>query len=136
MKELLSKLPLMINQINSLKMGKFIISKNTNGEFKYEFLNNNEEVILEKSAYKNKAMCLKVIESIKRNAQDDSKFYRKRTTENECYFNLKSSNGQILGTSKIYKDKATREDAIQLVKIISADAPVEDYSKLLLETMA
>nr|WP_288835547.1 YegP family protein [uncultured Flavobacterium sp.] len=115
-------------------MGKFVISKNTNGEFKYEFLNDNEDVILEKSAYKNKAMCLKVIESIKRNAQDDSKFYRKRTTDNECYFNLKSSNGQILGTSKIFEDKATREYAIQLVKIVSPNAPIEDYSKKSIKT--
>lgn len=117
-------------------MGKFVISKNTNGEFKYEFLNNNEDVILEKSAYKNKAMCLKVIESIKRNAQDDSKFFRKRTADNECYFNLKSSNGQILGSSKIFEDKATRENAIQFVKMVSANAAVEDYSKQSLETMA
>lgn len=117
-------------------MEKFVISKNPNGEFRYEFLDKFEQSIFGKSGYKNKAMCLKVIESIKRNSQENSKFYRKRTPDNECYFNLKSSNGQILGTSKIYEDKATREDVIQFVKTTSADAPIEDYSKLSLETMA
>lgn len=115
-------------------MGKFVISKNTNGEFKYEFLNDNGEVIFEKSGYRNKAMCLKVIESIKRNAQDDSKFYRKRTADNECYFNLKSSNGQILGISKIYIDKATRENTIQFVMLTSANALIEDHSKRAIQT--
>lgn len=110
-------------------MGKFVISKNKNGEFKYEFIDQFEQLIFGKSAYKNKAMCLKVIESIKRNSQDDSKFYRKRTPNNECYFNLKSSNGQILGISEAYVDKATREDIIQFVKNTSADASIEDHSK-------
>ncbi|MFA9187053.1 YegP family protein [Flavobacterium sp. FBOR7N2.3] len=115
-------------------MEKFVISKNTNGEFKYEFLDQFEQLIFGKSGYKNKAMCLKVIESIKRNAQEDSKFYRKRTADNECYFNLKSSNGQILGISEIYQDKATREDIIQFVKTTSANASIEDYSKKVTQT--
>ena len=109
-------------------MGKFVISKNTNGEFKYEFRTNNDEIIFEKSGYRNKAMCLNVIESIKNNSQDDSKFYRKRTTDNECYFNLKSANGKILGTSKTYANRATREDIIQFVKLTSVNAIIEDYS--------
>lgn len=115
-------------------MEKFVISKNTNGEFKYEFLDQFEQLIFGKSGYKNKAMCLKVIESIKRNVQEDSKFYRKRTVDNECYFNLKSSNGKILGISEIYQDKATREEIIQLVKTTSANASIEDYSKKATET--
>jgi len=110
-------------------MEKFVINKNINGEFKYEFLDQFEQLIFSKSGYKNKAMCLKVIESIKRNAQEDSKFYRKRTADNECYFNLKSSNGQILGISEIYHDKATREEIIEFVKKTSAYAYIEDYSK-------
>ncbi|MEN9909382.1 MAG: hypothetical protein RLZZ540_2531 [Bacteroidota bacterium] len=110
-------------------MEKFVISKNTNGEFKYEFLDQFEQFIFGKSGYKNKSMCLIVIESIKRNSQEDSKFYRKRTADNECYFNLKSSNGKIIGISKIYEDKAAREDAIQFVKTTSANAPIEDHSK-------
>ena len=110
-------------------MEKFVISKNTNGEFKYEFLDQFEQLIFGKSGYKNKAMCLKVIESIKRNAQEDSKFFRKRTADNKCYYNLKSSNGQILGISEIYTDKATREDIIQLVKSTSAGAAIQDYTK-------
>lgn len=115
-------------------MEKFVISKNANGEFKYEFLDQFEQLIFGKSGYKNKAMCLKVIESIKRNAQEDAKFYRKRTADNECYFNLKSSNGQILGISEIYHDKATREAIIEFVKTTSANASIEDYSKKATET--
>lgn len=110
-------------------MGKFVINKNTNGEFRFDFLDSHEQLIFSKSGYKNKAMCLIVIESIKRNSQEDSKFYRKRTADNECYFNLKSSNGKIIGISRIYEDKAAREDAIQFVKTTSADAPIEDLSK-------
>ncbi|RVT78209.1 DUF1508 domain-containing protein [Flavobacterium sufflavum] len=115
-------------------MEKFVISKNTNSEFKYDFIDKSGQIIFSKSGYKNKAMCITVIESIRRNAQDDSKFFRKRTPKNECYFNLKSSNGQILGISKIYEDKAAREDAIQFVKTTSTDAPIEDHSKKSIKT--
>jgi len=121
-------------------MGKFVIDKNANGEFRFDFLDSHEQLIFGKSGYKNKAMCMNVIESIRRNATDDSKFFRKRTASNECYFNLKSVNGQIIGISKIFKDKTSREESIQLVKNTASDALVEDYSnksiKLSLETMA
>lgn len=110
-------------------MEKFVISKNSKGEFKYEFLDYHEQLIFSKSGYKNKITCLKVIESIKRNSQEDSRFYRKRTATNKCYFNLKSANGQILGISEIYADKTTREEIIQFVKITSVDATIEDFSK-------
>lgn len=110
-------------------MEKFVISKNTNGEFKYEFLDQFGELIFEKSGYKTRTMCLKVIESIKNNAQDDSKFYRKRTADDQCYFNLKSSNGQIIAISKMYPDKASREEGIAFIKTKSISASIEDYSK-------
>ena len=110
-------------------MEKFVISKTTNGEFKYEFVDNNEQLIFSKSGYKNRGLCMNAIESIRRNIKDDSKFYRKRTPTDECYFNLKASNGQIIGISKVFEDKASREETIQHIKIASTVAPVEDISK-------
>jgi uncharacterized protein len=110
-------------------MEKFIVSKNTNGEFEYDFLNTNGESIFSKSGYRNKGLCLNAIESIRKNTQDDSKFFRKRTPEDKCYFKLKSSNGQILGTSKVFEDKNSREESILLLKIASTNAIVEDYTK-------
>lgn len=107
-------------------MEKFVVSKNQKGEFNYDFIDKNRQSILSKSGYKNKTLCMKAIESIKRNSQDDSKFFRKRTPEDECYFNLKSSNGQILGISKLFKDKTARENGIEYIKIKIQDASIED----------
>nr|WP_315167125.1 YegP family protein [uncultured Flavobacterium sp.] len=84
-------------------MEKFIISKK-NREFRFDFLNNNGQILLKSGSYTRKTMCINGIESIKRNSQDNSKFKCKRTLNNEFYFNLKSFNGKIIGTSILFKD--------------------------------
>lgn len=107
-------------------MEKFVVNKNQKGEFKYDFIDKNGLSILSKLGYKNKSLCIKAIESIKRNSLDDSRFFRKRTAEDECYFNLKSPNGQILGKSKLFEDKAARENGIEYLKIKIKNAIIED----------
>ena len=44
-------------------MGKFVITKNTNGEFQFDFIDKKGKVILSSGGYTRKLMCLKGIES-------------------------------------------------------------------------
>jgi hypothetical protein len=44
----------------------------------------------------------------------------------KVYFNLKSSNGQIVGSSQMYESKATMENGIESVKTNAADATIKE----------
>ncbi|MDD5151728.1 MAG: YegP family protein [Flavobacterium sp.] len=110
-------------------MEKFVISKEKTGEFKFDFIDNKGNIIFSSGSYTRKTMCIKGIESVKRNSQDSSKFNRKSTLNSESYFNLKSFNGKFLGTSQMYQEKALRENAIEIIKSKVPTASIEDQSK-------
>lgn len=109
-------------------MEKFIISKNENGEFKFDFTDKKNKVILSSGAYIRKAMCIHGIGSVKRSSQDTSKFERNRSLDNEPYFKLKSFNGKVIGVSKIFADRESRNNVIEFVKEWAVKAVVEDRS--------
>ena len=44
------------------------------------------------------------------------------------YFNLKSSNGQVIGTSEMYSSTSAMENGIVSVKNNAANATIEDNS--------
>ena len=58
-------------------MGKFVIAKRKNGEFQFNLKAGNGEIILTSEGYVTRAGCNTGIESVKKNAQEDSKFERK-----------------------------------------------------------
>nr|WP_199001501.1 YegP family protein [Flavobacterium sp. ASV13] len=109
-------------------MEKFVINKNKNGEYLFDFINSEEEVILRSGAYTRKFMCIKGIESVKANSQEDLKFFRKKTPDNRRYFNLKAFNGRIIAMSTMFKDKISCDNEIEFFKTKALDAPIEDRS--------
>lgn len=112
-----------------LKMEKFIITKNENQEFQFNFLDNKENLILRSRNYTRKAMCINGIESVKFNSQDISKFDCKKTINKKLFFNLKSVNKKIISTSKVFEDDASREDIIAFVMKNAPEAPIEDQTR-------
>jgi len=106
-------------------MGKFVITKRTNGEFQFNLKGTNNETILTSEGYSTKANCQNGIQSVKLNSQDDAKFDRKTSTNGKFYFNLKSSNGQIIGTSEMYESESSRENGIASVKANASTASLD-----------
>jgi len=49
------------------------------------------------------------IESVKQNAHDDTRYERNEAKEGQHFFNLLASNGQVIGTSEMYKATASME---------------------------
>jgi uncharacterized protein len=82
-------------------MGKFVITKRGDGEYQFNLKSNNGLVILTSEGYTTKANCESGIESVKRHAQDNGNFERRVSNNRKIYFNLKSVNGQIIGTSQM-----------------------------------
>lgn len=110
-------------------MGKFEITKRKNGEFQFNLKASNGEIILSSEGYTAKPNCKKGIESVKKNSLNDSRFERKVAKNGKPFFNLKASNGQVIGTSEIYSSEKSREDGIASVKKNAPTANVVDLSK-------
>jgi len=109
-------------------MGKFVITKRTNGDFQFNLKAGNGQVILTSQGYASKDGCKTGIESVKKNAPDDARYDRKTSSNGKDYFNLTSTNGQIIGSSEMYESTAARENGIESVKKNAPDAEVEDLS--------
>lgn len=106
-------------------MGKFVISTRTNGEFQFNLKADNGQVILTSEGYTTKAACENGIESVKKNASDDARYDRKKSTNGKNYFNLKAANSQIIGTSEMYESSTAMETGIASVKKNAPGATVE-----------
>ncbi|MFN0254832.1 YegP family protein [Pedobacter ureilyticus] len=105
-------------------MSKFVISKRTNGEFQFNLKAGNGQVILTSEGYASKANCENGIASVRKNSQDDSKFEKKTASNGKFFFNLKATNGQVIGSSQMYEAEAGRDNGIASVKTNAPEATV------------
>ena len=109
-------------------MGKFEIKTDKSGQFRFNLKAGNGQVILSSEGYSTKAACENGIESVRKNSQDDSKFDRKTAKDGSPYFNLKASNGQVIGASEMYSSTSAMENGIASVKKNAPGAAVDDIS--------
>lgn len=109
-------------------MGKFEIKTRKNNEFQFDLKADNGQVILTSEGYTTKSNCINGIESVKKNAKDDSKFDKKTSAGGKPYFNLKATNGQVIGTSEMYESEASRDNGIESVKKNAPEAEVSDLT--------
>ncbi|MBP3290318.1 MAG: YegP family protein [Alistipes sp.] len=105
-------------------MGKFVITKRANGEFQFKLKAGNGQTILASEGYTTMAACKNGIESVKKNSQVDARFERKEAKNGAPYFNLKATNGQVIGTSEMYSSTAACENGIESVKKNAPEAEV------------
>jgi uncharacterized protein YegP (UPF0339 family) len=107
-------------------MGKFVITKRTNGEFQFNLKAGNGQTILSSEGYSTKSACENGIESVRKNSQDASKFESKTAANGKFHFNLKATNGQVIGSSQMYETEASCNNGIESVKNNAAEATVEE----------
>ena len=105
-------------------MGKFVISQRKNGEYQFNLKAGNGQVILTSEGYTTLAACKNGIESVKKNSQEDARFERKEAKDGSPFFNLKATNGQVIGKSEMYSSAAACENGIESVKKNAPDAEV------------
>ena len=109
-------------------MGKFVITKRTNGDYQFNLKASNGQVILSSEGYTTKTGCLGGIQSVKNHSPYDSNYDRRISTNSKYYFNLKSTNGQVIGTSEIYESSSGRDSGIESVKSNAPTATTEDLT--------
>ncbi len=107
-------------------MGKFEVYQDTKNEYRFRLKAGNGQTILASEGYTTKAGCMYGIESVRENSQHDQRFERKQSKNAKHYFNLKATNGQIIGTSELYEASSGMENGIASVKTNALKAPIEE----------
>ena len=87
--------------------------------FTFRFMKDGK-VVVKSENYKAKSSAVNGIESVKKNSQLDERYELKESKNGKFFFNVKASNGQIVGTSALFDSDAERAKAIALLK---AEAP-------------
>lgn len=105
-------------------MGKFVTKKGKDEQFYFNLLAGNGQVILSSEGYTTSAARQNGIDSVKKNAADDSRYEKLTSANGKPYFTLKASNGQVIGKSQMYESEASRDNGIASVKSNAPDAPV------------
>jgi uncharacterized protein len=108
--------------------GKFEIKKASNGEFFFNLLAANGQIILSSEMYKAKASAQNGIESVRKNCGDENRFTRDISTNGKPYFTLKARNGEVIGRSQMYASEDSRDNGIASVKVNAPEALVVDLS--------
>ncbi|QMU58813.1 MAG: DUF1508 domain-containing protein [Boseongicola sp.] len=108
--------------------GKFELYTDKKGEFRFRLKAGNGQIILASEGYKRKASALNGIESVRKNSGDDNRFERKETKAGKSMFNLKATNGQVIGTSESYESTSSRENGVASVAKNAPDAKLDDQT--------
>lgn len=106
--------------------GTFVIEQGKGGKFRFNLKAGNSQVILTSETYETKAAAENGIESVRKNAVDDSKFQRKTAKDDSAYFVLKAANGEKIGKSEMYTSTAGMKRGIKSVATNAPGAKVVD----------
>lgn len=119
-------------------MGKFIVKTTKSGNFRFNLLATNGQVIATSQNYKSQKTCEEGIASVKNNAlahvEDQTvegyevlthpKYELYQDNAGEYRFRLKAKNGQIIATGEGYASKANCQNGIASIGKNAPEAPV------------
>lgn len=107
-------------------MGKFSTKTGKDGQFYFNLKADNGQIILSSEGYSSAAARDNGIESVRKNATDESKFDKQTAGNGKYFFNLKASNGQVVGKSQMYAAEAGRDNGIASVQTNAPNATIEE----------
>ena len=93
--------------------------------FSFSFVDDAGKMVVKSENYTAKKSAINGIESVKKNCQEDHRYELKESKNGKHYFNVKASNGQVVGTSALYASEADRDSAIAMLKKEGPGAEVE-----------
>ena len=105
--------------------GWFEISTSANDKVSFVLKAGNSEVILRSQQYASMASAENGIASVQANCAMDARYEKLEASDSRPYFNLKASNGQIIGTSQMYAAASGRDNGIASVKTNGASTMVK-----------
>jgi uncharacterized protein YegP (UPF0339 family) len=106
--------------------GTFVLEVGKTGKYRFNLKSGNHQVILSSETYDTKAAAQNGIESVRKNAADDSSFVRKTAKDGSPYFVIKAKNGETIGKSEMYTSASGMENGIKSVATNAPTATVVD----------
>ncbi len=100
--------------------------KKSSDKFHFVLKAANGQVVLSSQMYASKSSAMNGIESVKSNCGDDNCFEKKTAKNGKFHFNLKSTNGQIVGSSQMYANESGMNNGIDSVKNNAPSAEVKE----------
>ncbi|MCO6413210.1 MAG: YegP family protein [Thiogranum sp.] len=108
--------------------GKFELYKDKAGGYRFRLKAANGEIVLVSESYKTRASADQGVASVRKNAPSDARYERKASSSGKYMFNLKATNGQVIGTSEQYASEMSRDAGIEVVKKTAPDAELVDQT--------
>ncbi len=96
--------------------GSYELNKNDKGQHTFVLKAGNGEVILRSEQYESKESADNGIVSVRENSRLNERYERKDAVNGTWYFNLKSANHKVIGTSQMYKSAAARDTGLEAVR--------------------
>jgi len=100
--------------------------KKSKDQFHFVLKATNGQVILTSEMYNSKTAAHNGVESVKKNSAEESRYERKTAKNGKFHFNLKSSNGQIVGSSQMYASESGMNNGIESVMKNAGSAEVNE----------
>lgn len=108
-------------------MGKYQITRTSNGQFRWVLRASNGDKLLTSETYTTKQNCLNGVASSKVSVSDNN-FSKLTSLSGLPYFNQIANNYQVLGTSEMYSSTTARDNGIDSVKRNAPTATIEDLT--------
>jgi len=108
--------------------GYYELKKTDGGKFHFTLNAGNHEVILASQLYAEKGSAESGIAAVREHGTHDARYERKMSAKGEPYFSLKSTNGQIIGTSEMYGSEASRDNGVKSVMSNCGSTMVKDLA--------
>lgn len=107
-------------------MSFYTLFRGRDAQFYWNLKAPNGRIILQSQGYTSKQNATNGIDSAKKHAPYDQYYNRLVSTNSQPYFNLKASNGQVIGVSEMYSSVQARENGIESCKTYSPIAEIKD----------
>lgn len=107
----------------------FQVIVSSQDKYHFNLTAKNAMVILTSQHYTTKAACITGLESVQKNALDDSHFEKKEAKDGRFYFIVKAANQKIIGNSQMYTTIGARDNGIKSVMENAPIATVIDTTK-------
>ncbi len=109
--------------------GKFEIKRAKDGQYYFNLLAGNGEIILTSEMYKAKASAKNGIESVKKNCILEERYEKKEAKNRKPFFVLKARNHEVIGRSEQYESTRARDNGVASVRTNAPTARVDDLTK-------
>lgn len=105
-----------------------IFQSDTSGKFYFRLKSRNGQIILQSQGYEAKTSAQNGIASVSKHCRDASCYETKQASNGKWHFNMKSTNGQIVGSSQMYASSSTMKAGIEALQRVAPIARIVDLT--------